>query len=64
MKRNKFGKTRKDTRWKRGEIVGVETVKKQSENEDAGMRELRERFEVDEAGKHSRGKACQLIFIE
>ena len=24
MKRNKFGKTRKDTRWKRGEIIVVE----------------------------------------
>ena len=26
MKRNKFGKTRKDTRWKRGEFVVVERV--------------------------------------
>ena len=42
MKRNKFGKTRKDTRWKRGEIVVVEIVKKQSESEDGGMRDLRE----------------------
>ena len=42
MKVNKFGKTRKDTRWKRGEIVVVEIVKKQSESEDGGMRELRE----------------------
>ena len=41
MKRNKFGKTRKDTRWKRGEFVVVE-VRKQSESEDGGMRELRE----------------------
>ena len=42
MKRNKIGKTRKDTRWKRGEIVVVDRVKKQSESEDGGMRELRE----------------------
>ena len=42
MKINKFGKTRKDTRWKRGEFVTVERVKKQSESEDGGMRELRE----------------------
>ena len=38
MKRNKFGKTRKDTRWKRGEFVVVERVRKQSESEDGGMR--------------------------
>ncbi len=38
MKRNKFGKTRKDTRWKRGEFVVVERVRKQSENEDRRMR--------------------------
>ena len=42
MKRNKIGKTRKDTRWKRGEFVVVEIVRKQSESEDGGMRELRE----------------------
>ena len=42
MKRNKFGETRKDIRWKRGEFVVVEIVKKQSESEDGGMRELRE----------------------
>ena len=42
MKINKFGKTRKDTRWKRGEIVVVERVRKQSESEDGGMRELRD----------------------
>ena len=42
MKRSKFGKTRKDTRWKRREIVVVEIVRKQSESEDGGMRELRE----------------------
>ena len=41
LKRNKFGKTRKDTRWKRGEFVAVEN-EKQSESEDGGMRELRE----------------------
>ena len=58
MKINKFGKTRKDTRWKRGEFVVVEIVRKQSESEDGGMRELREIFEVVEVGKHSRGKCC------
>ena len=64
MNRNKFGKTRKDTRWKRGEIVVVEIVRKQSESEDGGMRELRERFEVVEVGKNSRGKGWQLVVIE
>ena len=42
MKRNKFGKTRKDTRWKRGEFVSEERVRKQSESEDGGVRELTE----------------------
>ena len=42
MKRNKFGKTRKDTRWKRGEIVVVEMVRKQSESEDGRVIELRD----------------------
>ena len=56
MKINKFGKTRKDTRWKRGEFVVTEGVRKQSESEDGGMRQLRESFEVVEVGKHSRGK--------
>ena len=56
MKKIKFGKTRKDTRWKRGEIVVVERVRKQSEGEDGGMRELRERIEFVEVGKHSRLK--------
>ena len=42
MKRNKFGKTRKDIRWKRGEFVVVEIVRKQNEGEDGGMRDLRE----------------------
>ena len=42
MKRNKFGKTRKDTRWKRGETVAVEIVRRQNESEDGEMRELRE----------------------
>ena len=43
VKRNKFGKTRKHTRWKRGEIVGVEKVRrKQSERGDGRMRELGE----------------------
>ena len=64
MKRSKFGKTRKDTRWKRGEFVVVEIVRKQSESEDGGMRELRERFEAGEVGKHFRGKGCKLDFIE
>ena len=64
MKIIKFGKTRKDTRWKRGEFVVVEKVRKQSESEGGGMRELRERFEVVEVGKHSRGKGCQLVVIE
>ena len=64
MKRNKFGKTRKDTRWKRGEFVVVERVRKQSESKDGEMKELREIFEVVEVGKHSRGKSCQLIVIE
>jgi hypothetical protein len=43
LKRNKIGKTRKDIRWKRGEFVVVEVIRKQSESEDGGMRELRER---------------------
>ena len=64
LKINKFGKTRKDTKWKRGEFVVVESVRKQSESEDGGMRELRESFEASEVGKHSRGKGCQLVFIE
>ena len=42
MKKSKIGKTRKSTRWKRGEFVVVERVRKQSESEDGGMRELRE----------------------
>ena len=42
LKINKFGKTRKDTRWKRGEFVVAERVRKQSESEDGGMRELRD----------------------
>ena len=64
MKKYKIGKTRKDIRWKRGEIAVAERVRKQSESEDRGMRELTERFEVVEVGKHSRGKGCQLIVIE
>ena len=44
MKSNKFGKTRKDTKLKRGNIVFVEKVRKQSESEDGEMRELRERY--------------------
>lgn len=42
VKRNKIGKTRKHTRWKRGEIVVVEKVRKQNESGDGGMRDLRE----------------------
>ena len=42
MKINKIGKTRKDIKWKRGEFVVVEIVRKQSESEDGGMRELTE----------------------
>ena len=64
MKRNKIEKTRKDTLRKRGEFVVVERMRKQSESEDGGMRELRESFEADDAGKHSRGKSCQLVVIE
>ena len=64
MKSNKFGKTRKGIRLKRGKFVSAEDVRKQSESEDGGMRELRERFESAEVGKHSRGKGCQLIAIE
>ena len=36
MKRKKLGKTRKDTRWKRGEFVVVEIMRKQSEGEEGG----------------------------
>ena len=42
VKRNEFEKTFKHTRWKRGEIVVVERVRKQSESGDGGMRELRD----------------------
>ena len=42
VKRIKIGKTRKHTRWKRGEFVVVERVRKHSECGDGGMRELRE----------------------
>ena len=53
-----------DIRRKGGQTVVVEIVRKQSESEDGGMRELRERFEVVEVGKHSRGKGCQLVVNE
>ena len=43
MKRRKFGKTRKDTRWKRGESVVVEVMRKQGESEGGGVRGMRER---------------------
>ena len=58
MKRNKIGKTRKDIRWKRGEIVVVESVRKQSESENGEMRGLKKIPEVVDVGKHSRGKGC------
>ena len=64
MKRKKIGKTRKHTRWKRGEFIFIEKVRKQSECEDGRMGELRESFEVVEVGKHSRGKGCELVVIE
>ena len=60
----KIGKTRKDTRWKRGESVVVEIVRKQSESEDGEMRELREISEFVEVEKHSRWKGCQLVVME
>ncbi len=41
VKRNKIGKTRKHTRWKRGEIVAVERVEKHIKSGDGGMKELR-----------------------
>ena len=64
MKINKFGKTRKDTRRKGGDTVVFEIVRKQSESEDGGMSELREKFEVVEVGKHSRGKGFQFVVTE
>ena len=36
MKRSKFGKTRKDTRWKRGESV---VVKREGENGDGKQKD-------------------------
>ena len=39
-------------------------MRKQNESEDGGLRELRERFEVVEVGKHSRWKGCELIVME
>ena len=39
MKISKIGKTRKDTRWNRGEFVAAERVRKQSGSEDGGMRD-------------------------
>ena len=38
MNRNKFGKTRKGTRWKRREFVVFERVRKQGESGDGEMR--------------------------
>ena len=48
----------------REESLLLSRVRKQSESEDGGMRELREIFEFVEVGKHSRGKGCQLVVIE
>ena len=39
-------------------------MRKQNESEDGGMRELRERFEVVEVGKHSRGKEREFVVVE
>ena len=39
-------------------------MRKQSENGDGRMRELRERLEFDETGKHSRGKECEFVVVE
>ena len=64
MEDSERGETIKNTRWKRGELVAVDIVRKQSESENGGMRELKEIFEVVEVGKHSRGKGCQLVVIE
>ena len=44
MKSKKFGKTRKDIRWKGGEFVFVERVRKQSESEDEVKGEKNEEF--------------------
>ena len=59
MKNSKFGKTRKDTRWKRGELVVVEIVRKQSESEDGGMRELRDICEVVIIWEYFRREGCE-----
>ena len=64
MKRNKFEKTRKDTRWKRGETVVVERVIKQIVRVKMEKPESQERFEFFKFGKHSRGKGRQLVVIE
>ena len=63
MKSNKFGKTRKDTRWKRREIVAVEIVRKQSKSEDGGMRELREIFEVIIIREYFRRESCKNVVV-
>ena len=39
-------------------------MRKQSESEDGGMRELRESFEVVEVEKHSRWKDCKFVVME
>ena len=41
-----------------------ERVRKQNESGDGGMRELREICEIDEVGKHTRGKCCELVVVE
>ena len=51
LKSNKFGKTRKGIRWERGDFVVVERIR-QSESEDGGMRELREKWGWSNWGIH------------
>ena len=41
-----------------------DSEKAKMKNEEIRMREFRERFEVDEVRKHSRGKDCQLVVME
>ena len=48
----------------REESLLLSRVRKQSESEDEGMRELRERFDVVEVGKHSRWKGCEGVGVK
>ena len=57
LKINKFGKTRKDTRWKRGEFVVVERENGMRVMEEEG-KEMREITKFCEVGKHTRRKNC------